>query len=57
MKNKVREVVDLIAPLCNSCGFELNYVQVHLVCIRCKQEYSIIKGKEKGKGLDDFFWR
>lgn len=52
MKSRVKRVGGLIAPLCNNCGYELNFVQVHLECIKCKEKYDI----RKRVGLDAFFW-
>lgn len=52
MKNKTKIYGGLIAPLCNSCGYELNFVHVHLECIKCKETYDI----RRRVGLDAYFW-
>ena len=53
MKNKIKVSRDLTAPICNSCGFELDFIQAHLECIACGQIYEI----KKRTGLDSYHWR
>jgi len=51
MKNRIKVSGNLTAPLCIDCGYELDFVQFHLVCIKCRQMFLI----KKRSGIEEFF--
>jgi hypothetical protein len=51
MKSKIKVSSDLTAPLCIDCGYELDFVQFHLECIKCKQTFLI----KKRSGIEEFY--